>query len=89
LLDAPPATEREQLLMAALEERNNRISLQKRVIVGQQAQTILHAAYVEDLREQLHGKEEKKDQQKDRGRINMDGRAKILTQDKIFEGVVE
>ena len=82
LLDTPPATEREQLLMEALEERNRHISYQKQVIGGLQAQTILHSAHVEDLRGQLQGNEEKKDQRQNRGRINMDGKPKILTQDE-------
>ena len=82
LLDTPPATEREQLLMKALEERNRHISYQKQVIGGLQAQTILHSAHVEDLRGQLQGNEEKKDQRQNRGRINMDGKPKILTQDE-------
>jgi hypothetical protein len=50
---------------------------------------VLHAVYVEDLRGQLQGKEEKKAQGKNKGRINTDGQPKILTQDKIFNAVVK
>jgi len=88
-LDMPPPTERERVLMAALENRDIQISLQKRVIGGLQAQTILHSAHIEDLRGKLQGNEEKKARGKDRGRINMDGLPKVLTQDKIFDGVVK
>ena len=89
LLDVPPATERERILMAALEDRNTEVSLQKKAIGGLQAQTILHSAYVEDLRGQLEGKEEKNTQGKNRGRINTDGLPKILNQDLIFKSVVK
>lgn len=57
--------------------------------MGMQAQTVLHSMYVEDMRGQLQGKEEKKAQAKKKGKINMDGRAKILTQDTIFNMVKE
>jgi hypothetical protein len=59
------------------------------VIGGLQAQSILHSAHVEDLRGQLQGSEEKKAQSQNRGRINMDGKPKILTQDEIFNAVVK
>jgi hypothetical protein len=89
LLETTVPTERERLLMATLERRNIQISLQKQVIGGLQAQTILHSAHIEDLRGKLQGNEEKKIRGQDRGRINMDGLPKVLTQDKIFEGVVK
>ncbi|KAF8059865.1 hypothetical protein FPV67DRAFT_1424886 [Lyophyllum atratum] len=89
LLDTIPETENERRLMAALGRRNNQISLQKQIIRGQQAQTILHSAHVEDLRGQLQGKEERKARGNDRGKINMDGQPKILTQDQIFNCVAK
>ena len=88
LLDEP-TTKRERLLMEALRERDHHISYQKQVIGGLQAQTILHSAHVEDLRGQLQGNEEKKAQGQNRLRINVDGKPKILTQDKIFNGIVK
>lgn len=47
LLDIPATTEKERLLMIALECRNTAISAQKIAIGALQAQTILHSAYVE------------------------------------------
>jgi hypothetical protein len=88
LLDIPVPTEHEQLLMVALESRNIQILLQKQVIGGLQAQTILHSVHIEDLRGKLEGNKEKT-QGKNRGRINTDGLPKVLTQDKIFDGVVK
>ena len=41
------------------------------------------------MRGQLQGDEEKKARGQDRGRINMDGLPKILTQDTIFDRVVK
>jgi hypothetical protein len=89
LLDMPPTTECERLLIQALKERNHHISYQSQFIGGLQAQSILHSAHVEDLRGQLQGHEEKKAKGQNKGRINMDGKPKILTQDKIFEAVVK
>ena len=89
LLDMPPTTEREQLLIQALEERNHHISYQSQVIGGLQAQSILHSAYVEDLRGQLQGLEEKKAKGQNKGRINTDGMPKILTQDEVFNAVAK
>ena len=78
-----------RLLIMALKVRNDQITYQKGIIRGIQSQTVLHAVYVEDLRGQLQGKEEKKAQGKNKGRINTDGQPKILTQDKIFNAVVK
>ena len=64
-------------------------TLQKDAIIGMQAQSILHSMYIEDIRGQLQGKEEKKKNGTQTGRINMDGRAKVLTQDEVFEAVRE
>lgn len=72
--------------MATLKEWNTQILTQKHAICALQVQTILHSAYVEDLRGQLEGKEQKKAHAKDRGRINTDG-LQILTQDDIFNCV--
>jgi hypothetical protein len=62
-------------------------ALQKEVMIRMQAQTILHSMYIEDIRGQLQGKEEKKKKGIQTSRINMDGRAKVLTQDEVFEAV--
>ena len=48
-------------------------TLQKDAIIGMQAQSILHSMYIEDIRGQLQGKEEKKKNGTQTGRINMDG----------------
>ncbi|KAH8982739.1 hypothetical protein EDB86DRAFT_3050740 [Lactarius hatsudake] len=89
LLSAEPTTERERELMAALQQSRQVVALQKDVMIGMQAQTILHSMYIEDARGQLQGKEEKKKKGAQTGRINMDGRAKILTQDEVFAAVQE
>ncbi|KAF8162543.1 hypothetical protein BJ912DRAFT_864635 [Pholiota molesta] len=88
-IDREPRTEREQLLIAELDEKAHVISLQKMVMQGMQAQTVLHAMYVEGLRGQLQGKEEKKAQGQERGRINTDGMPKILTNNDLFQCVQE
>jgi hypothetical protein len=89
LLSLEPATEREGELMAELRKSQQVITLQKDVMIGMQAQRVLHSLYIEDVRGQLQGKEEKKKKGAQIGRINMDGRAKVLTQDEVFEVVQE
>jgi hypothetical protein len=65
------------------------VTAQKQIIAGMQAQTVLQAMYLEGVRGQLQDQEEKKYKKKKTGKINMDGRAKILTQEDIVEGVRE
>jgi len=54
-----------------------------------QAQTVLQSMYLEGVRGQLQAQEEKKFKKRKTEKINMDGRAKILMQDVIIEGVKE
>ena len=75
--------------MTALTRSHQVAALQKEALIGMQAQTILHSMYIEDIRGQLQGKEEKKKKGMQTSRINMDGRAKVLTQDQVFEAVQE
>jgi hypothetical protein len=63
------------------------VALQKQVLVGLQAQTVLQDMYVSKVRRQLETQEEKKG--KKAGKVNMDGKAKLLTQDDIFASVQE
>ncbi|KAF8156997.1 hypothetical protein B0H34DRAFT_848503 [Crassisporium funariophilum] len=86
-----PPTEREKVLITALEVSYQRNAHQKDAMTGMQAQGLLQAAYVEDVRGQLQSQEERKKQGKKKGRIrvNTDGKSKILTQDSIFNAVVE
>ena len=62
---------------------------QKQVIAGMQAQTVLQAMYLKGVQGQLQDQEIKKAKKRKTGKINMDGRAKILTQDDIVKGVRE
>ena len=88
-MELEPLTERETLLMAALNDSYQYNIRQKEIMIGMQAQSLLQASYVENVRIQLQTQEEKKDGGKRKGCINMDGKAKILTQDDIFKAVVE
>jgi hypothetical protein len=89
LLDVEPSTEHEAKLQEALHTSNAVITLQNQVIVGMQAQTVLQSMYLEGVQGQLQAQEDKKTKKRKTGKINMDGRAKILTQDSIIEGVKE
>ncbi|KAH9173140.1 hypothetical protein EDB89DRAFT_1850569 [Lactarius sanguifluus] len=89
LLDVEPSNEFEAQLQAALHTSNRVVAMQKQVMVGMQAQTVLQSMYLEGVRGQLQAQEEKKIKKRKTGKINMDGRAKILTQDDIIEGVKE
>src|SRR5882757_4592922 len=82
LMGQEPKTQRERDLAEALEKSQCVVALQKDVMVGMQAQTVLHSMYVEGLRQQLQGKEDKEKKSKITGRINTDGHAKIITQDQ-------
>ncbi|KAF8261090.1 hypothetical protein EI94DRAFT_1705808 [Lactarius quietus] len=87
LLSLKPATEQEQELIAALEWSHQVVALQKEAMIRMQAQTILQSMYVKDIRGQLQGKEERMKKRAQTGRINMDGRAKVLMQDEVFKAV--
>jgi hypothetical protein len=63
------------------------MALQKQVLVGFQAQTVLQDMYVSKVRRQLETQEKKKG--KKAGKVNMDGKAKLLTQDDIMASVQE
>jgi hypothetical protein len=65
------------------------VMAQKKSMQGMHAQTILHSMYLEGVRGQLQAQEEKKLKKRKTGKINMDGLAKILTQDDIDAGVRE
>ena len=89
IFDTKPTTEYEAQLQEVLRAKNKVITLQKQMMVGMQAQTVLQSMYLEGIRGQLQAQEEKKSKKQKTGKINMDGRAKILTQDSIIEGVKE
>ena len=89
LLDLNPSTEYEAKLQEALHASNKVIAMQKQVMAGMQAQTVLQSMYLEGMRGQLQAQEDKKTKRRKTGKINMDGWAKILTQDDIIEGVKE
>ena len=54
-----------------------------------QAQTVLQSMYLEGVQGQLQAQEEKKIKKRKTRKINMDGRAKILTQNDIIDRVKE
>ena len=89
VLETVPTTKLEQNLQEALHASNMIVDAQKRVMQGMQAQTILHSMYLESMRGQLQGQEEKKLKKRKTGKINMDGWAKLLTQLNVIAGVKE
>jgi len=64
---------------------NSKVSVLKEVVQSQQAQMVLQEFYVYRVRGQLEDQENKK--KKPSGRLNFDGRAKVLTQDDVFDEV--
>ncbi|KAK2459587.1 hypothetical protein APHAL10511_008397 [Amanita phalloides] len=84
-----PSTDLEVKLQEALRASNAMVEAQKKVMQGMQAQTVLHSIYLEGMWGQLQAQEEKKSKKRKTGKINMDGQAKILTQDDIVAGVQE
>ena len=60
-MESEPLTERETLLMAALNDSYQYNIRQKEIMIGMQAQSLLQASYVENVRIQLQTQEEKKD----------------------------
>jgi hypothetical protein len=89
LLDVEPSTEHEAKLQKALRTSNKILALQNQAMVGMQAQTVLQSMYLEGVQGQLQAQEDKKMKKRKTGKINMDGRAKILTQDDIIASVKE
>jgi hypothetical protein len=89
LLEFEPNTEHEAKLQEALRASNRVLTLQNQVMAGMQAQTVLQSMYLEGVQGQLQAQENKKTKKRKTGKINMDGRAKILTQDDIIAGVKE
>jgi hypothetical protein len=87
LLDVAPSTKHEANLREALHVSNNFLMLQKQVMAGMQAHTVLQLMYLEGVWGQLQAQEGGKVKKRKMGKINMDGWAKILTQDDIVEGV--
>jgi hypothetical protein len=87
ILDVEPCTEHEARLQEALYASNTVAMEQKQVIERMQAQTVLQSMYLEGVRGQLQAQEEKKTKKRKTGKINVNGRAKILTQADIIEGV--
>ena len=61
--------------------------IQKSVMSGMQATTVLQHSYVQRVQGQLEADEEWRKKTKKSGKLNMDGRPKLLTQDEIFQGV--
>ena len=60
-MELEPLTERETLLMAALNDSYQYNIRQKEIMIGMQVQSLLQASYVENVRIQLQTQEEKKD----------------------------
>ena len=89
ILNIKPSTMYEQQLQAELCASNKAVTLQKQVMAGMQAQTVLQSMYLEGVQGQLQAQEDKKSKKTKTGKINMDWRAKILMQDDIIEGVKE
>lgn len=89
LLNVEPSTEHEAKLQEALRTSNKILTLQNQAMVGMQAQTVLQSMYLEGVQGQLQAQEDKKTKKRKTGKINMNGRAKILTQDDIIAGVKE
>jgi hypothetical protein len=89
ILDFEPSSELEAKLQDALRASDAIVEAQKMVIGGMQAQTVLQSMYLDGVRGQLQAQEVKKSKKRKTGKINMDGHAKILTQDDIVEGVRE
>jgi hypothetical protein len=89
ILDTEPSTELEAKLQEALRTSNAIVEAQKKIMGGMQAQTVLQSIYLEGVRGQLQAQEVKKAKKRKTGKINMDGRAKVLTQDDIIKGVRE
>jgi hypothetical protein len=81
--NVPPKTECEARLQEALHSSN------AVVIAGMQAQMVLHSIYLKSVWGQLQAQELKKFKKRKTRKINMDGQAKILTQDDIIEEVKE
>jgi hypothetical protein len=89
ILDVEPSSELEAKLQDTLHASNAIVEAHKMVIGGMQAQTILQSMYLDGVQGQLQAQEVKKSKKRKTGKINMDGHAKILTQDDIVEGVWE
>jgi hypothetical protein len=79
ILDTEPSTELEAKLQEALRTSNAIVEAQKKIMGGMQAQTVLQSIYLEGVRGQLQAQEVKKAKKRKTGKINMDGRAKVLT----------
>ncbi|KAF8222474.1 hypothetical protein L208DRAFT_1127145, partial [Tricholoma matsutake] len=72
VLDTVPTTELERNLQEALCASNMIVDVQKKVIQGMQAQTVLHSMYLKSMRGQLQAQEEKESKKRKTGKINMD-----------------
>ncbi|KAE9405153.1 hypothetical protein BT96DRAFT_812709 [Gymnopus androsaceus JB14] len=88
LLAQEPKTEQERQLQAALRESDKYYNLQKETMTGLQAQSVLHEMYTGRVRGQLEYREEKASLKKS-GKLNMDGRAKLLSGDEVYDVVKE
>lgn len=88
LLAQEPKTQHERQLQAALRESDGYYNLQKETMTGLQAQSVLHELYTGRVRGQLEYWEEKASSKKS-GKLNMDGRAKLLSGDEVYNVVKE
>ncbi|KAJ6498187.1 hypothetical protein C8R47DRAFT_972033 [Mycena vitilis] len=84
LLDRPAITAREQELVDALRESENRDNARKRAYVDMQSTVILAGMYANSAQTQLQAQEARKSHKKDRRKMG-DGRAKYFTGDKFFK----
>ncbi|TFK23857.1 hypothetical protein FA15DRAFT_593413 [Coprinopsis marcescibilis] len=90
LIDAPPQTKSEAVLIAALSELKVENENLKHCLIELQATNILNETYCNKLRMQLAGKEEKATRKGEkRGKLMGDGLPHMLTDDEFYERVVE
>ncbi|KAJ6542263.1 hypothetical protein B0H10DRAFT_2390545, partial [Mycena sp. CBHHK59/15] len=88
LLNRPALTAREQELVNALHDMEERDKERKRAMIGMQAGVLLAGMYSNHMHAQLQSAEDRK--QKKRGRCKMgDGKAKYFTGDEFFQLCVD
>ncbi|KAJ7311745.1 hypothetical protein DFH08DRAFT_717916 [Mycena albidolilacea] len=84
LLERPVQSAREQELVDALRDSDNRDNNRKRVMIEMQAGVILSGMYVSRAQTQLQAQETKKSRRKGKRKMG-DGKAKYFTGDEFFQ----
>ncbi|KAJ7177099.1 hypothetical protein C8R46DRAFT_1078161 [Mycena filopes] len=84
LLDRPVASAREQELVDALREAEQRDEARKRLLIDTQAKSILTGLHTRRVSEQLQAQEDKKKRKGGKRKMG-DGRPKLLTGDEFFD----